>query len=407
MELNSQISWLDYSEYERRKTLDMIDLFREKGTRDELGIGLIRDALANLLFPGTSTVQTRARYFLFIPWMYGDLENRRISSRKIRDRARQYEVNLITTLLKSDDTDGVIGKVARHTLQRLPSNIYWQGLGVLGIHEFPGSWGQYHRSLDAFYLGNRLKLIDDDKEYVDDGPIVNWHAGLPDPPKDFPAVATLILRKDEAIYLCERIRTKKPDSLLAHLVEYQELTNGIHFPWEHPYVEQFPKVLREYLEHAHNFSLMLQGAALLYNFMLADLIDNQTLLDEYRENLDLWSAQMHARNRRFQHWDIQRFWEIVEHETSRIPRPTKRFVEGWLALAIEPKARSSISTNPGALNLIKRRERSLKGEKMSRIENDRARDTWTGASGTGRMNYRWGITQQILADIFDGIIHGE
>ena len=79
MELNSQISWLDYSEYERRKTLDMIDLFREKGTRDELGIGLIRDALANLLFPGTSTVQTRARYFLFIPWMYGDLENRRIS----------------------------------------------------------------------------------------------------------------------------------------------------------------------------------------------------------------------------------------------------------------------------------------------------------------------------------------
>ena len=60
----SAFVWLDYSERERRKMLDVVDLFREHDTRDELGIGSVRDAFADLLFPGTSTIMTRARYFL-------------------------------------------------------------------------------------------------------------------------------------------------------------------------------------------------------------------------------------------------------------------------------------------------------------------------------------------------------
>jgi hypothetical protein len=63
----SSFSWLDYSEQHRRQMLDVIDLFREQETRDELGIGTVRDAFADALFPGTSTIQTRARYFLFVP----------------------------------------------------------------------------------------------------------------------------------------------------------------------------------------------------------------------------------------------------------------------------------------------------------------------------------------------------
>ncbi len=49
----SYFSWMDYSERERREALDVIDLFSEQDTRDELGIGTVRDAFADLLFPGT------------------------------------------------------------------------------------------------------------------------------------------------------------------------------------------------------------------------------------------------------------------------------------------------------------------------------------------------------------------
>mgnify|MGYP000844970114 CR=1 FL=1 len=53
----SVLTWLDFSERERRKALDVIDQFRDEDTRDELGIGTVRDALADLLFPGISTIQ--------------------------------------------------------------------------------------------------------------------------------------------------------------------------------------------------------------------------------------------------------------------------------------------------------------------------------------------------------------
>jgi hypothetical protein len=43
----SEFVWLDYSERERRKMLDIVDLFREHNTRDELGIGSVRDTLPN------------------------------------------------------------------------------------------------------------------------------------------------------------------------------------------------------------------------------------------------------------------------------------------------------------------------------------------------------------------------
>lgn len=63
----STFGWLDTDNEQRRKMLEVVDLFKEEGTVDELGIGSIRDAFADALFPGTSVLQTRLRYVLFIP----------------------------------------------------------------------------------------------------------------------------------------------------------------------------------------------------------------------------------------------------------------------------------------------------------------------------------------------------
>lgn len=148
----SQFVWLDYSEHERRKMLDIVDLFREHDTRDELGIGSVRDTFADLFFPGTSTIMTRARYFLIVPWIYQRLEKQRISSAQIAERGRRTETDLIDAIRQSDDSDRNIGTLAEHALKRLPSNIYWQGLSVWAIRAFRGSQAQYHRSLDRHYV---------------------------------------------------------------------------------------------------------------------------------------------------------------------------------------------------------------------------------------------------------------
>jgi len=41
----SQFVWLDYSERERRKMLAVVNLLGEHDTRDELGIGSVRNAI--------------------------------------------------------------------------------------------------------------------------------------------------------------------------------------------------------------------------------------------------------------------------------------------------------------------------------------------------------------------------
>lgn len=66
----SSIAWLDTSADEQRSVRDIIALFTQHESRDELGLGTIRDALSNRLFPGTSVLQTRARYFLIVPWCF-------------------------------------------------------------------------------------------------------------------------------------------------------------------------------------------------------------------------------------------------------------------------------------------------------------------------------------------------
>src|SRR5688572_32609388 len=95
----SSFAWLDFSESDRQKALDVIDLFREKGTVDELGIGTIRDAIADVLFPGTSTIMTRAKYYLFVPWIYVRHEKKKTPSNEIAQRARADEIALIGALI--------------------------------------------------------------------------------------------------------------------------------------------------------------------------------------------------------------------------------------------------------------------------------------------------------------------
>ena len=68
------LGWIDFSKTERNKVLSVLELLTEAGTLDELGIAPIRDGFANLFFPGTSTIQTRAKYFLIVPYALKDLE---------------------------------------------------------------------------------------------------------------------------------------------------------------------------------------------------------------------------------------------------------------------------------------------------------------------------------------------
>jgi hypothetical protein len=400
--MTPSLSWLAYSDHERRRTIELIKQFREQDTRDELGIGTVRDAISDALFPGTSTIQSRVRYFLLVPWMYLQLEAKRVPSSSIRDRARREELKLIHALLASDDPEGTIGRLVKDRLKILPSAIYWSGLQIWGIRLYPGHQDQYHRSLEGFYAAQTRVLRADDGERIGGVRARNWHAGLPPAPADFPGTASLRLRRVDAEYLRERILTHCPRTLLAFLVDRRLPANEADFPWEHPRAGEIPDHNRQELEHARNFSVTVFGAPLLYNLMLAEKRQSEELVAEYREDLVTWLDEVERLLSRLQTWDRQAFWVLVRRQNPRISLGTQLFVERWLEFVLSGE-RTRVAEHNVARALVSDREYAMK-RGLSRLHNPRALELWGGAAGARRMSFRWNpIVREIVRDIHESL----
>ena len=118
------IAWLDYSEADQRRAREIIRLFSQRDSRDELGLGSIRDALSDTLFPGTSVLLTRARYFLFLPWLYREGADGGRQGSQLASWVDGQERRLIGKLSKGGDSAGLIGGVVGEQVQNLPSTIY-------------------------------------------------------------------------------------------------------------------------------------------------------------------------------------------------------------------------------------------------------------------------------------------
>jgi hypothetical protein len=361
-----------------------------------------------MLFPGTSTIMTRARYFLLVPWAYQRLEKSRVRSAEIAARARQAELNLVEPIERSDDNDGNIGKVAKNTLKRLPSSVYWQGLSVWGIRSIRGAQVQYHRSLDGYYAqltrhGGRA--AERDLEH-DDLITPNWHAGLVPPPEDFPKECSLRLTRIEGEYLAERIRLSPAcsGSLLAELVAQKRCNTDAAFAWEHPHCAALPARLRELLDHAQNFSEVMHGAPLLYNLILGEQTRRDESVAKYRRDLGGWALLVSERSHALAKWDRERFWELVRSANPRITVPTRQFINSWWDLTLAGDA-ARLCDSPAARLLISERERQLKKTlaRISNPRNPRPQELWTGESGTAQLEFRWLISQRLLHDIFDGL----
>ena len=404
----STLTWLDYSERDRRRALDVIDLFHETGTLDELGMAGIRDSFSDRFFPGTSTIQTRACYFLLVPWTFLRLERLGISSNKAAVRARQAELNLNRRMRGGHDTGGVFGSRAGDALKRLPSEVYWGGLGSWGIRTFSGHMWAYFRSLDAFYRSLKNFRITPRDPEGRSAPPSNWHPHLPAPPAGFPYEnLSTALRWRDADYLRDRIQARQPESLLAVLAGRADAADlEATWPWELSCHAEISPVLRDQLHDAKLFAVSMQGAVLLYNLMLSELQQHEKRMERFRKKLQVWVADLGALESDLEQWQLDRVWRVVRAEGRSLGYPTQAFVERWVEGLKRNGPQAIVRDNAAARTLVMEREVQLKRGR-ARLANPRHLELWGGESGTGRMTYRWGAAKRILKDIFDGLQRSE
>lgn len=400
----SLLAWVDHDAEARDRTLRILALFQERESRDELGLGGVRDSFADQLFPGTSTIQTRLRYMLIVPWVYMRLEDERIPASEFGRRADAAERNLIEPLMASDDRAGVFGRTAGRRVKRLPSSVYWAGLGAWGIRILPYSQDEYHRRIGEAYrardaaeqrAGERTRRGDDPETSELAGQ--TWHPRIPGPPDGFPDEIDFALTKEEACFLLDRIHFSHPDSLLSHLARNCEPAD-VEAPWLHPDYAGFNASQKELLHHARLFSEVMHGASLVYNILLAELRNWTDRIDEHRQTFGEW-------HRRLAHqevlaWDLARLWSLTMDHGHTITSRTRGFVESWVKMV--RKCSNGLADDESARQIIRLRETGLKLSR-SRFRNQRALDQWGGRSGVGRLAYRWPNVSILLNDLHQGL----
>lgn len=410
----SRFGWIDFSEEDRRKMLEVVKLLNQPDTVDELGIGTVRDAFADHFFPGTSTIQTRAKYFLFIPWIYKKIESRiernGWNHSEITRRVTDQEKRLIYALLNGGEAEGVIGRFKKEKLHRFPSNIYWAGLGTLGIRRFDGSQRDFHRYLKDLYQGPAPVLKGNDnqsKEYEElgaEGTKPTWNPALPKSQEDFLKVSNFKLTLKEAEYFRERIIQSNRRSLIAEFLLNPQESLEVPFVWEHPLIMELEAGMQETVGYARIFSETVHGAALLYNLMLSEKRNFEGRISEYREKIKDWGLRMQPRWKELEAWNKKKeiFWNNPALQKRGIPLKTRSFVNSWLDIVLGTSDVDGLTASKAARDLISFRERQLKG-KRARLQNDDALSRWQGASGTAQLDFRWGNARWILSDIYEGL----
>jgi hypothetical protein len=396
--MNPTLAWLDFNAAERERTQRILAMFDEKETRDELGLGAIRDSISDHLFPGTSTIQTRLRYLFFIPWIYLRLERQRVPSREIATKARKLETELTTPLLGQIDNAGVFGRLAKGGLKRLPSSVYWAGLRQYGICLYPGGREDYHRDLDAIY-----RRRDRTRHESDGGPEpfqFTWHPKLPEPQPNFPEHPRFRLTRAEGHFFRDCLmRPSCNDSLLAHLAWHCEPAE-VDFPWQHPRLGSFSDKHQELLENARLFSITMHGAAILYNLLLAEAGSLGDLEITYRDAFQQWAREMAPDRHRVEKWILHRFWQVARHPAHTITTQAQSFVKSWVGLFLEHGSR--VVSREDARKLVRNREVHLKGPR-SRFQNPRALEKWGGEAGLRPVAYRWYNAKTFLRDLAEGL----
>lgn len=403
----SRFAWIDVDEASRRTMLDFIDQFRDQGTLDEIGIGTIRDAFADYFFPGTTTVQTRARYFLFVPWMYRRLEIKVTPSAELARKLRAAELGLLEAMREAGVGEGerLIGRQSGAALKRWPSSIYWAGLGRWGIRRFPGSQERYRRWLDTFYRRRRHAADEIERELGDEY-ADNWD---PDPhfpkiPAGFPEGMTMNMRRQDAEYLVHRIRISCPGSLLASLLGNASALEADAI-WKLPNLADLSGELQEQIRHARWFAQVMHGASLLYYWSAASLGRQTERADKAEELLDKWASLLKEDWRDVLAWSVARnqLWESPAFGEVKVPDRTRRFVEGWMDHIVERGPAAAIWKSETALRLIKDRERETKTEARARLWSRQQLERWDPSDAPFLLDYRWGIASSMLKDIQVGL----
>ena len=300
----AEIGWIDFSPKDRNRVGAILDLLQPEGMVDELGLGTIRDSISNQLFPGTSTIQTRAKYFFIIPYILRDYQSLSIPQRRAKTASkfleeREYEIMWqLAEKYNHVEGNGVIG-ISKHKPEKIirrPSATYWTGLNTYKFIDSRGlSTEDFLSKATNLSLESLLSKTqpgdEENRDDLDAGYENIFGIDAPNKPK-WSENLNLDLDKEEAEVFEERIISISKNKLIAELLTnerlwqlFKDMNSFMDFVRaaaqitlsKHNYL---PLNLKDILVLAHDFSELMYGSHIAYNNLLQQRVFNKNYLEE-------------------------------------------------------------------------------------------------------------------------------
>lgn len=411
------VGWLSFDQDQLQRTQLLIAALAQQGTVDELGMGILRDLVAGVLFPGHTVLHTRAKYLLFLPRDFIGLKG--TTAEAISKAARKAEADRIAALRHHYDPHllgkGIIGYTTGSETKQMPSGSYWGLLRRLGIYKSKGSlWDSYAALATERSARLRCSMFHAEDEDDQVAPRIALWDELPEPDDEF---GGFDLSTDEAAWLREKflLSDKSPASarsLVSWLLDpdREEWVEGLSRVWDHPRVEEFPSITAEAMWLGRDADRLVFGARILYNYLCAvgrpdNTVARDQLVDKYENAMQDWLMRRNElpnsdRLVELNAWATSRLDATQASQAARIRwARTMAFLTQWLK---DVSASNDLRTCKNAKDTITKREASLKPGRARLVQRDRLRN-WEGDSGYFEMDYNWAPAQRLIDDIHVGL----
>ena len=421
--MTSKIGWIDFSPLHRERVKRFIELMEEDGVQDELGVGTIRDAMSNKLFPGFSTLHTRAKYFFITPYILLDRERKQRKSESGKDYFNRVEIETNNTIIKFYESckerkeESYFGKFKKDgVLKRQPSEIYWNGITTLRLVNYDGTLDQLlrdkHSTIEELLSCNQgddtVKEQGENNKprVVDAGSADGWIENITE--------KGLTLTSVEAQILRDRLIKHTPNSLPTELLTNDEvwevykaaaykdkgneqITNALINFVEKAYKLVENEELRTNLITAHDLSLFLYGPHIAYNLRLAEQVKAaESVIQELRDMGIVWLETLEQRMIDYKRFDISNCMQAVN-----VKPTTRLFLKEVQQLVTQQEKWQDIE--PELCDRVEKQEERNKKTKSrffklknNRVVDENEKGAWVGL---GLINYRYTAALAVMKDV--------
>ena len=402
-----EIGFINFNHEALARANKVMKLLQGQGAIDELGLGRIRDAFSNTMFPGLSTLQTHAKYFLLMPALYSHLEHSNITDpRDAREKVRKYEIALTRRLFKGspEGTKGIIGAESLDTREGYvkydPAYIYQAGMETFGLVK---SAGNIFRLLAerATANGNTPRRQSGTAESGDDAGETSGNKQIfmtCGEDYDFREKSELrmSLSHKEASFLRRQIIAAVPDTMLGMLLDSDLYKTACELRFEDLdgfFTDNIPDRYYETYILARRFSRFAQLLRTRYA-MLFDLAVGANRAEDERQS---FFSQLETNSAEF---TPEAIGEIISFVSPIVSEGScKRFCLNASALIAE-KDWEKLD------KLIENREIEIKTLKRSKLRNAREFEPGKPFESPKPMSFRWDtIVCTVLKEIREGLDH--